>query len=309
MSRIIEPTGLRRAYRPVPGCPGIVRPLLMVALLAAGCAGLPTGRFDALAAAAKGVETRTTETDADIVQLTRRFMLFSPAPGPYTVSSFAPTIDIDGAKHDFDFGPRLEPRRAALDVLVAYTEALAAFARKDYQRDLDRATQNLGGSIRRLASHAGVSAPAKQGAGVLATAVNALGRAITDHMRKAALREAMDTASPGVRAVAAFAKEIDAEAALAVTVMSNAMIAKGNRLTVSDGVARLALNERVEAVVVESKTILADLKQISTAVDAIPPAHDEIRGSLDRDDRTPLEKLRALIAEVQRLQKVYSSLK
>ena len=309
MSGIIEPTRLGRAYRLVPGRPGIVRPLLMVVLLAAGCAGLPTGRFDALATAAKGVETGATETDADIVQLTRRFMLFSPAPGPYTVSSFAPTIDIDGTKHDFDFGPRLEPRRAALDVLVAYTEALAAFARKDYQRDLDRATQNLGGSVQRLARHAGVSAPAKQGAGVLATAVNALGRAITDHMRKAALRDAMDTASPGVRAVTAFAKEIDAEAALAVTVMSNAMIAKGNRLSVSDGVARLALNERVEAVVVESKTILADLKQISTAVDAIPPAHDEIRGSLDRDDRTPLEKLRALIAEVQRLQKVYSSLK
>jgi hypothetical protein len=78
---------------------------------------------------------------------------------------------------------------------------------------------------------------------------------------------------------------------------------------VSDGVARLALNERIEAVVVESRTILAHLRQASTAVDAIPPAHDEIRDSLDRDDRTPLEKVRALVAEVQRLQKFYSSLK
>lgn len=84
------------------------RPLVLaVVLLAAGCAALPTGRFDTLAAAAKGVEARTTETDAEVVQLTRRFMLFSPAPGPYTVNSFVPAVDIDGRKFDFDFGPRL----------------------------------------------------------------------------------------------------------------------------------------------------------------------------------------------------------
>lgn len=194
-------------------------------------------------------------------------------------------------------------------MLVAYTDALAAFARKDYQRDLDRATQNLGGSIARLASHAGASGQVKQGAGVLATAVNGLGRAVIDRMRKTALRDAMDTAGPGVRAIAAFVKEINTEAALAVTVMSNAMISTSNRLAVGDGVARLALNERVDAVVVESKAILAHLKQSSTAVDAVPPAHDEIRGSLDRDERSQLEKLRTLVAEVQRLQKYYSSLK
>jgi hypothetical protein len=309
MSRIVEPTESRSAHPAARERSEIVRLALAVVVLAAGCAALPTGRFDTLATAAKGVEARTTETDADIVQLTRRFMLFSPAPGPYTVNSFVPAVDIGGTKFDFDFGPRLEPRQAALDVLVAYTDALAAFARKDYQRDLDRATQNLGGSIARLASHAGASAQVKQGAGVLATAVNALGRALIDHMRKAALRDAMDTGGPGVRAIATFVKEINAEAALAVTVMSNAMISTSNRLTVADGVARLALNERVEAVVVESKAILAHLKQSSTAVDAVPPAHDEIRRALDRDDRGPLEKLTALVAEVQRLQKYYSSLK
>ena len=309
MSQTVESTQSRRSGRAVSGR-SVLAPLVLAAtLLTAGCAGLPTGRFDALAAASKELETRTTETDADIVQLTRRFMLFSPAPGPYTVDSFVPTVDIDGTKHDFDLGPRLAPRQAALDVVAAYTEALAAFARKDYQRDLDKATQKLSGSIARLASQAGVSGQAKQGAGVLATAVNALGRAIIEHMRRAALRDAMDTGGPGVRAIAAFVKEINTEATLAVTVMTGAMVAKSNRLAVADGVARLALNERVETVVVESKAILAHLKQISTAVDAIPPAHDEIRRSLDHDERTPLERLTALVAEVQRLQKAYSSLK
>jgi hypothetical protein len=158
-------------------------------------------------------------------------------------------------------------------------------------------------------SHAGVSSEAKQGAGVLATVVDGLGTAIIDHLRKAALRGAMDKAAPSVRAIASFVKDINGQAALAVGVMRDAMISKGNRLTVSDGVARLALNERVEGVVVESKAILAQLRQVSTAVDAIPPAHDEIRRALDRDDGAPLDKLKSLVAEVQRLQKFYSSLK
>jgi len=106
--------------------------LVALGAICAGCASMPTGRFDTLVAASKGVETSTAQTDADLVKLTRRFMMFSPAPGPYRVDSFAPVVEVGGARLDFDFGPRLEPRQAALGVLAAYTEVLAAFARKDY---------------------------------------------------------------------------------------------------------------------------------------------------------------------------------
>jgi hypothetical protein len=132
MSRIVEARLSSEAGRRDPRRLEVTWIVLAVALLAAGCAGLPTGRFDALATAAKEVEVRASTTDADLVGLTRRFMIFSPASGPYTVNSFAPVIDVDGTKYDFDFGPRLAPRQAALDVLASYTEALAAFARKDY---------------------------------------------------------------------------------------------------------------------------------------------------------------------------------
>jgi hypothetical protein len=74
-------------------------------------------------------------------------------------------------------------------------------------------------------------------------------------------------------------------------------------------VARLQLNEAVASVIVESNAILAQLKQESTAVEAIAPAHAEIRDAIDRDDRAVLEKLKTLVAEVKRLQGVYSSLK
>jgi hypothetical protein len=275
-----------------------------LALAGAGCAALPIGRFDALAAATRETQNRTAATDADVVQLSRRFMIFSPAPGPYTASSFVPRIEIGGTTLDFDFGPRLAPREAALAVLAGYATALAAFARKDYQGDLDAATQALAGSVHGLVGRPDVPAAAKQGAGVLATVVDGIGRAITERMRRAALRDAMDTASPGVRAVAGFVKEINAGAAQAVLVMRQGILTKANHLAPGEGTQRVVLNERVEAAVVESEQILSHLTQISTAVDAIPPAHDQIRKSLDGDERAPLDKLATLVAEVQRLGKI-----
>ena len=158
----------------------VVGTISVMALAAglAGCAGLPTGRFDSLATSTRDIQTKTVQTDGDLVKLTRRFMIFSPAPGDYKPDTFAPVIEVAGQKHDFDFGPRLEPREAALEVLAAYAAALAAFARKDYQGELDKATQDLGGSVQRLSSHALTSSQAKAGAGVLATAVNGLGSAL-----------------------------------------------------------------------------------------------------------------------------------
>ena len=175
--------------------------------------------------------------------------------------------------------------------------------------ELDRATHSLGGSVQRLAGHVTASTIAQQGGGVLATAVNGLGHLITERMRRVALRKAMDDAAPGVRAIVAYVKEINLLASTAVTTMRDQFIRKANGLTVADGVARLQLNEAVEGVIVESNSILAQLRQESTAVDAIVPAHAELRDAIDRDERAVLEKLTALVAEVKRLQSVYSTLK
>jgi hypothetical protein len=281
--------------------------IVVLGAVSAGCgAAVPTGRFDALAEASRGVESKTAQTDADFIKLTRRFMTFSPAPGPYRADSFAPVVDVGGTRVDFDFGPRLAPRQAALGVLAAYTEALAAFARKDYQGELDQATQSLGASAQLLASHASSSSAVKQGAGVLATVVNGLGHEVTERMRRATLRKAMDDAAPGVTAIVAFVKEINGLAATAVTTMRDQVIRRANSLTVADGPARLQLNEVVEGMIGDSSAVLAELKQGSTA---IVPAHSEIRDALDRDDRAILEKLQTLVAEVKRLQRINASLK
>jgi len=119
----------------------------------------------------------------------------------------------------------------------------------------------------------------------------------------------MNEAAPGIQQIVTFVKDINSLAAVAVGVMRDDMLRKANGITPADGLARVQPNERVEAVVVESNTILARLKQINTAIDAIKPAHDEIREALVRDEGAPLEKLKALVAEAKRLQRFYSTLK
>ena len=301
---------MKNQRRIAPSGARVLVALLLLGAVCAGCgAAVPTGRFDALAEASRGVESKTAQADADFIKLTRRFMTLSPAAGPYRADSFAPVVDVGGTRVDFDFGPRLEPRQLALGVLVAYTEALAAFARKDYQGELDQATRSLGASAQLLASHVSSSSAVKQGAGILATAVNGLGHEVTERMRRATLRKAMDDATPGVTAIVAFVKEINALAATAVTTMRDQVIRRANSLTVTDGLARLQLNEVVEGMIGDSSTVLAQLKQGGAAADAIGPAHGEIRDSLDRDDRAVLEKLQTLVAEVKRLQRINASLK
>src|SRR2546426_11600836 len=121
---------MKNARRIAPAGVRFLVAFVALGALCAGCAGMPTGRFDTLVAASKGVETRTTQTDADLVKLTRRFMLFSPAPGPYRADSFAPVVEGGGAPVDFALCPRLEPRLAALVGLASYPDSISAVSRK-----------------------------------------------------------------------------------------------------------------------------------------------------------------------------------
>ena len=284
--------------------------LSIVGVMVGGCAALPVGRFDSLAAAGKNVEVKTRDADARVVKMTRQYMIFNPAEGDYTVKSFAPTVKDDGRTYDFDFGPRLEVREAALEVLTNYLEALAAFARKDYQGDLDEATQSLDGSVLRLATHFAGAEGAKQGAGILATAINGLGRAAIDHIRRAELKKAMGIARPGIGQISAFVTDIDVELAAATQVMRGGMLRRANTAKAGAQAATvIELNSRVDGVIVDAADLLEALKTITSAVQKIGPAHDEIAAALDGDDRAPLKKLADLVAEVKRLQSFRTSLK
>jgi len=129
-------------------------------------------------------------------------------PGPYRVDSFAPVVEVGGARLDFDFGPRLEPRQAALGVLAAYTEVLAPSpGRTTGASWTERRTRSVEASSGWRSRHGVGGREARRG--VLATAVNGLGHVIIERMRRAALRKAMDDAAPGIAAIVTFVKEIN----------------------------------------------------------------------------------------------------
>ncbi len=287
-------------------------PLLPAAgllLFATACASIPSGRFDSLAAASQTVLQSSVETYARIENLQRRYMLFNPAEGPFTVNTFKPQIvDDQGQMRDFDLGPRLRFRESALEVLAKYAEALQAFAKKDYQGDLDKASQELGASIAGLSRHLTSDGEAKQAAGILATAVNGLGRAIVERRRRQALRKAMGEAQQGVTALAKLIADDNTELSRAVTIMRGGILRAANRIRPDAPVTRLHFDQEIALVTAEADEILLNLSALNAAVERIPPAHAEIMESLERDD-LKLKDLQALIAEAKRISKFYRSVK
>jgi len=290
-----------------------IRLLVWLALglpLVTACAAIPTGRFDALSAASRSVLDSSSATYSRIEGLQRNYMVFNPAEGRLTPESFkAVVVDDQGRKLDFDLRPRLRFRESVLEALSNYTDVLQAFAKKDYQGDLDEASQNLYASVSDLAARAPDNPAGQKAAGLLAAAVNELGRAALERTRRRALRRAMEAAQPGVEGVVDLIAADNVLIVQAVRTMQNGILRSANGLRpTAPSLNRVQLDERVSRLVDESSEILASLDALSRAVKAIPRAHAEIRESLD-DDRPSLAQLQSLIAEAKRLSQFYGSLK
>jgi hypothetical protein len=285
--------------------------LVLVSLfLTVGCAAIPTGRFDSLAEASRSLRADSAETYARIEVLQRQYMVFNPAEGRLTVDSFKPVVmDEQGQPRDFGLGPRLRFRESVLDVLSDYADALQAFAKKDYQGDLDKATQKLNGGVRDLARQVSGTAEAQKAAGILATAVNGLGRRLIERRRRETLRQAMDEAQPGVEGLAGQLVADNALIAQAVTIMRNGILRAANGMRPgTSSPDRLALDDEVSRIIIDSGEILASLEALNGAVQAIPAAHSEIRETLDQRE-VNLKQLQTLIAEGKRLNKFNRSLR
>ncbi len=280
-----------------------------IAVTLVGCTAVPSGRFAAFADGTRSLATNSVTTYDGVVDLERTYMLYSPTTsrdGKLDEQSFKPVIvDEDGRKRDFDFKPRLEFRSAALDVLADYADALHAFATKDYQSDLDEATQSLGASVARVASEAS-GQDATKAAGILATAINGMGRVATEYLRRKTLRQAMDTAQPGVDKLAALIATDNASIVGAVHIMRRGIVRHANKLRPSTGLSRVSFDAAIAALLQESDDTLAELDAMNATVTAVPAAHADIRRSLD-EKMDALASLQQLIAEAKRLNKFHKS--
>jgi len=248
----------------------------------------------------------TTETYTRIEKLQRRFIVETVNNSPLTRDSFRPVID----GQSFDLVPELRFRETALDVLVKYFLVLQAFAKRDFEGEVDKAAEELAGSLKSfVATAAPDSETATEASGILATVVNVIGREIVRGKRLEALKTVMDSAQPDIEKLTRLIVGSNGKIKQAVDTMLGRIIAHRNTMRPSrDTVERVSFDTDVSLVIGEVDEIKAALDNLSTAIQEVPSAHAEVRKMLD-EKPTGLNALQQLVEEVQRIDKFYRSIK
>jgi hypothetical protein len=284
---------------------GLCFGMLIMAL--AGCAAsIPTGRFDALDEAAKKLKTTTGDTYARIEKLQRRFIVATAPDAPIDSTTFLPKL----GNARFDLTPALNFREAALDVVESYTSVLSNLASKDYVSGVDKAAQELGGSLKRLdsllpdkGSIGGVEV-----SGALATVVDALTSHAIDRDRVDALKKAMDMAQKSLEDLCPLITEGNSALRTSVSIMASRIIAHENAVRPPYAtLPRYDFDLGVADFITEVGEIQASLDLLSKAYCRIPKAHRDIREALE-GKVTTMDALQALVEEAQRVSKFYRNL-
>ncbi len=282
--------------------------LAAIVSLVASCSPttVPVGKYDLLAESSQNILSGTTETYTRIEKLQRRFIVETVNNSPLTRDSFRPVID----GQSFDLVPELRFRETALDVLVKYFLVLQAFAKRDFEGEVDKAAEELAGSLKSfVATAAPDSETATEASGILATVVNVIGREIVRGKRLEALKTVMDSAQPDIEKLTRLIVGSNGKIKQAVDTMLGRIIAHRNTMRPSrDTVERVSFDTDVSLVIGEVDEIKAALDNLSTAIQEVPSAHAEVRKMLD-EKPTGLNALQQLVEEVQRIDKFYRSIK
>lgn len=280
--------------------------IVAVVVLSAGCTSIPVGKYKALYESSHTILTKTSDTYKRIEEFQRRFSIATAPNQKLTRESFQPKID----GQSFDLTPELRFREAALEVWVKYTVVLQAFSEKDYVSEVDKASQELAGSLKNLTttSNGMKTDEAKTASGMLATVVDVIGKEIVRAKRLHALRKVMDSAQGDIDNLSTLIVGSNTKIKKAVGIMTNRILDHANDQRPPYGsVERAAFDERIAVVIADAQEIEEVLDAMNTAVSKIPKAHAEIRFILD-EKPTDLEALRALIQGAQRAGKFYRDL-
>lgn len=277
--------------------------LAMIIFLMAGCSTttVPIGKYDVLAESSQTILKGTTETYTRIEKLQRRFMIEKASDAPLTRDTFRPSSDLT---------PALRFRETALEVLVRYALVLQAFAKRDFAGEVDKATEELAGSLKVLAA---MVAPdhdsTAKASSILATVVNTMGRAITQGKRLEALKMVMDTTQSDLEQLAQLIVGSNAKIQEAVEIMLTTIVRHREAIRPTIPPAnRLIFHTEVSLIISEADEIKEAIDNLSESIAKVPSAHKEIRRILD-DTPTGLEALQQLVKEVQRIDKFYRSIK
>ena len=192
--------------------------------------------------------------------------------------------------------------------MAKYTTLLSVLSSKDYQTDVDKASQSLAGSLKNLADTSVAGVDTKKVAGIIATLTDVVGKQIIDHKRADALRTAMDASQDDIFSLSTLIVGSNTKIKKYVGQMRNRFIAHANAARPPyASLNRVASDLNTAQLLAEIDEIDSSLDLMSTAIAKIPDAHKEIRTSLDKKGST-VESLQGLIQEAQRASKLYKSL-
>ena len=281
--------------------------IFLITVLAAGCtATVPVGKYDALAESSQKILSGTSETYTRIEKLQRRFSVETASGQTLNRDSFKPVIE----GQSFDIGPELDFREAALQVLVKYSLVLQAFAKRDFEGEVDKASVELAGSLKSLAATAAPKGDnVAQASGILAAVVDVIGREIVRQKRLEALRMVMDAAQPDLDKLATLITGSNDKINRFTNIMLDRILAhRSAARPAPNNPMRFEYDMDAALVIAEVDEINAALADLNAAVTQFPPAHAEVRAQLDKNPQG-VQSLQQLVEEAQRVDKFYRTVK
>jgi hypothetical protein len=276
--------------------------VLFVAFVAiaalSGCAQIPAGRFESFHTATSNILSNATDTYTRIEKLQGEELLIRVySKQPLDATSFSAVH----GNESFAIGPQLQKREDALTVIEKYAAALSSLAGQNADA-IDKASQDLGGAVKSLEKSVGGS---NASAAALSTVVDEIARALTDRMRKNALKEVISKAEdPIEKIVEQFGsdqKDIsDFVESSRIRVLAFANSARPKFGTLE----RYEFDQKIGSLLLEIEAILKALGANAVATKAIPAAHKDLAAGLD-NEKLNLQSLRNLVSEGQRVKQFY----
>lgn len=274
-------------------------------MIAGGCAPVPVTHYDLLATSTRQIWSGTTETDTRIEKIQRQFAVETAKGESLTRETFEPAID----GQTFDVTPDLRFREAALYVLVKYTQLLYLLAKGDSEREIDKAAEELAGSLKTLSLSISSSSASESSAGILVTTVDMLEGGVAGERRVEALKMVMDRSQKDVERLAQIVNDDIRHMRALMKIMLQQILEHQRSIRPPAGSAlRVKFDMEVAALIDEVRQIQEALDTLDSAVKRVPGAHADIRDIFDgKSGRS--ESLRALIRHEQSIRAFYRNLK
>lgn len=272
-------------------------------------AKIPVGKYAALKDSSQSVLNNTTDTYTRIEKLQRYFLVITAPDKPIDRDTFKPPF-VNGKATDIV--PELRFRESAFEVLVKYVSVLYGLSSKDYASDVDKASQELAGSLKNLmeTSQKLSTSDGAQASAIFGTLVNVIGRQIVERKRLEALKTVMDFAQNDLKNLSGLIVGSNMKIKDWVETNVQPIITyanfNNNRARYKSP-ERYQFDQNIAEHLAEIEEIESSLDLMNRAISKIPEAHEEIRKELDKKPSS-MEALQVLIQEAERSMKFYRDL-